>query len=443
MISHKTSQCGGAAAQSLTFLPYEECRAQTPHLRSPTSITVNFQLKSPTDKPSSDLGDYIRLKFSMMSLDIKTEKRENTLMLTLSFEKHEDLKKSKGSLQSLEFMFTDKGKSSKRKPQILVVQPRKGERTEDPELGLEPFPVAVLGKDFHMELRGLMNQDEHKFLNNDIVMMIHRLNQSQLLDERWAQIIKLPVYHSGHPGLKIGGSSQCVPHPNNPMAQAEIFNMQKSSPNKTDFNFNWFYTGYISVPKEILAIKVYWQDNRFGVSELPTDSDMMSLCAPIVSTFKFWLPRFNIIDFLIGLSQLEPISPVPGPGFESFFLRTHVISMLFKFDKHGRFEENPNRERYAQMIPVSAFERNHRVVPDHKTSCMLPGYKTQLELRDILIVCPGKSFKLPVGKVFGSERRLDLYYSSVKVLIPHEFLLNMPEVWEQFERRDYIVSGDR
>jgi hypothetical protein len=441
MKSYKTSISlgggGAAASSSPTFLSFEEIDIDTAHLAKPKDAILKFALKSQTDMPPSNLDYQIKCKVGMFDVTLDIERKKNSIVANLHFKTPDELERSKGLLKTLEVLFTDKGKTSTRRPEFSVVQSKKGERIEDLEKDLEEFPIAVLGGNYHLKSMEPMNKNVHMFLNKDIKNTL----QSWSLDG-YARIIKLPMYK---PKYSDGNGiiDYCIPHPNNPNAQSTIVDMQQSSTNQKDPNFNWTHEGYIFVPQQILAIKEYWSDNRYGVSCLPAESGPISLSGSISSLSKTIFPKFNPEQFLERLGLIEPILPVLGPRFENFFLKPSVISMIFNFDSNGRLTENPNKVRWAQMIPALAFQRNANIFSDHKTSLLVPGYKTQFELANILIVCPGKSFKSPDGLRFRSDTRENLYLAPVKVLIPHEFYLNMPEVWVQLERLDYIISGDQ
>lgn len=222
--------CGGVAAVSFpTFSGCVKKAPKTSHLAQSTQICLKFKKNSPSDKFSSSFESTIRTKISFEFTLTCTEDAKS-VKVTIAFTRPEDLEKSKGLLKILKIPFIDKGKTSNRKPEVSVVQPKKADQKEESAEGLEEFPLSIFGT-HHLTLSQPMLQPIHKFIHPSIRLSLCNF---QIDDAKWKDIVKIPEYMS-HDSDGSGMPSICVPHPNNPKAQEQIVQMQQISSKRNDF----------------------------------------------------------------------------------------------------------------------------------------------------------------------------------------------------------------
>ena len=418
---------GGAAALSPTFLGCAKEEPKTSHLAQPTQICLKFKKNSSTEKYSPSLEIIIKGRIPSFPITIDIIEDTKALKVIIAFKHPEDLEKAKGLLKTLEIPFTDKGKTSNRKPEFSVVQPKKGEQKEESDEHLEPFPLVIIGN-HHQGLSEPMLQKIHKFLHPSIRL---RLSDFQIDDTTWRDLCKLSVYQSHN------GDSSCVPHPNNPESQKEVVQMQQLSTDRSEIRKNWKNTGFIWVPKNILEIPAYWISNCFGgIEEIPQhDSE-----SP-VSSYVSPHPVFDSLAFLQRLRDREPISvhsEVSHDG-HSFWLKDAVIDELYERDTKGNLMSKEPKVRYAQMILVNAYQKNSRIDVGALGGESFPGFHTRVTPGNILIVYPSRTIE---SLVIGMNRNCEVprYNYIGKILIPHQFLINMPDVWINLQRSSYSAS---
>ena len=127
MKKYTVSNGGGAAASLPTFLGCEKKAPKTLHLAQSTTICLKCKKNSPSDKITTSVESVIQTKIPF-EFTISCIEDAKTLKVNITFIRPEDLEKSKSILKILEIPFTDKGKTSNRKPEVSVVQPKKSEQ---------------------------------------------------------------------------------------------------------------------------------------------------------------------------------------------------------------------------------------------------------------------------------------------------------------------------
>jgi len=417
---------GGAAASLPTFLGCVKEEAKTSHLAQPTQICLKFKKNSPTEKYSPSLETTIKGRVASFPITIDIAEDTKAVKVIISFKRPEELEKAKGLLKTLEIPFTDKGKTSNRKPEFSVVQPKKGEQKEESDEHLEPFPLDIIGY-HHRGLLEPMLQPIHKFLHPSIRRM---LSEFQIDDSTWRDLCKLAVYQC-HDG------DSCVPHPNNPESQKEIVQMQQLSTDSSEIRKNWKNTGFIWMPKKILEIPAYWISNCFGaVEEIPQHNSE--------STVSSQVSRYPVFDpsmFLRSLRDRDPISfdSVVSHERQPFWLKDSVIDELYEKDGKGNLMSKEPKIRYAQMIQVNAYQKHSRIDGEALSGESLPGFETKVTPGNILIVYPSRTIESLVQRLSVS-RGITRYNYIGKILIPHQFLTNMPDVWVNLQRSSYSAS---
>lgn len=418
---------GGAAALSPTFLGCAKEESKTSHLTQPTQICLKFKRISTTDKYSPSLEIIIKGRIPSFPITIDIIEDTKALKVIIAFKRPEDLDKAKGLLKTLEIPFTDKGKTSNRKPEFSVIQPKKGEQKEESDEHLETFPLDIIG-DHHRGFIEPMLQPIHKFLHPSIRL---RLSEFQIDDNTWRDLCKLSVYQ------KHDIDSTCVPHPNNPESQKEVVQMQQLSTDKSETRKNWKNTGFIWVPKKIMEIPAYWISNCFGVVEEISQHNSEYPVSSHVSPYSVFDPS----TFLQILREREPMSvhsEVSHDG-HSFWLKDTVIDELYERDTKGNLMSKEPKVRYSQMIQVNAYQKNSRIDVGALGGESFPGFHTRVTPGNILIVYPSRSIESLVKRMSINGEIIRYNYIG-KILIPHQFLRNMPDVWVNLQRSSYNAS---
>ena len=412
---------GGAAAVAppLTFLGCPETSEETAHLHKPTRMQLKFSKKSPKDELPYNLEDKIHSCIPSVEITIEVTQNDKCFKILVDFKSPEDLEKSKSLLKTFQFLSTSKGKTSNWKPEVSVVQPKKGEQKEKSAADDEDFPLGIFG-DEHLASVQPMQQRSHRFL---LLSIKSRLGPWMCGEKEWGNLAKLPVYQS-LPVLE--DSYICVPHPNNPESHDEIVQMQQKGIH-TDRSKNWTFRDFVWVPKKILEIHDYWKPN-WNTEEIIQPAPA-TLIAPLVSCHGSLYPAFNPVEFLESLGEHAQVSVVPpqceSQALTSFWLRDDVIDAIFHIDEHGQITSL--KLRFAQMIQVSAYWSN----PSKNTLCDVTfrGFETRVARpRSILIMHPTQGRRMPSYNYIG------------KVLIPWQFL-RMPQVWVSLKMSDTFISG--
>jgi hypothetical protein len=440
MKKYTVSSGGGAAASLPTFLGCDKKASKTLHLAQSTTICLKCKKNSPSDKIASSVESVIQTKIPF-EFTISCIEDAKTLKVNITFIRPEDLEKSKSLLKILEIPFTDKGKISNRKPEVSVVQPKKSEQKEESAEGLEEFPLGIFGIHYLASSQPMF-QSEHKFLHPLIRLMLRNL---KIDDTKWKNIVKLSEYMS-HDLDGSGMPSICIAHPNNPEAQQQIVQMQQSSSNRTDLDKNWKLKGFIFVPEKILEIPAYWTNNYLDdVTEIQEPDPATLISHPISSDVSPY-PVFDPDSFLQRLRDIEPILVQSGTSGASqdnspFWLKDAVFQMLYQKNERGNITQDL-KIRFAQMIEVNFYHKNQKVIETFGGE-IIPGFDTRVTPGDILVVYPGANIESLVERMKGKDLRgieTTKYNHIGKILIPHQFLMNMPEVWVNLKRSSYSSS---
>jgi hypothetical protein len=427
---------GGAAASLPTFLGCVKEEAKTSHLAQPTQICLKFKKNSSTEKYSSNLEMIINGRIPSFPITIDIAEDTKAVKVIISFKRPEDLEKAKGLLKTLEIPFTDKGKTSNRKPEFSVVQPKKCDQKVESEQHLEPFPLGILG-DHYLAPVQLMHQSTHKFLHPHIYNFFSGPTWS-IDDTRWGNTVNLQYYQSSK---SLGTRSYCVPHPNNPESRRQIVEMQQMGPHYHTLR-NWTHSGFVRVPVGVLEIPAYWIPDCCGLNEDIQKPDPATLIsspqAPISSPY----PVFDKDAFIAGLGEEVKVSVHPkDPKSQSaFWLKESVASALFQTDACGNITTNL-RTRFAQMIGVNAYVKNPGISRGTSDGENFPGIKDKVPIPDhLLIFVPGSTWENIIRQMTGKSidgRGGNLMYKRVgEVLIPWQ-ILKTPQAWEIFERSSY------
>jgi hypothetical protein len=431
---------GGAAASSPTFSGCVKEAPKTSHLAPSTLICLKFKKNSSSDKIATSIESIIRTKICVEHRLTCTEDTK-FFKVTIAFTRPEDLEKSKGLLKILEIPFTDKGKTSNRKPEVSVVQPKKADQKEESASeGLEEFPLRIFGTN-HLILSQPMLQQIHKFLHPSIRLSLCNF---QIDDVKWRYIVKIPKYTS-HDSDGSGMPSICVPHPNNPEAQEQIVQMQQISSKRNDFGKNWKLNSFIFVPKAILEIPAYWIDKCLGLTEEIPEPDPATLIAHPVPSHVSPYPVFDPDSFLRRLMDMDEFSVQSGTSGSSqancnFWLKDSVVDALYQRDERGNVTQDL-KVRCAQMIEVGAYQKNRKVI-DTFGGESFPGFDTKFTPGDTLVIYPGAKIESLVERMKGRDmigNETTRYNRIGTILIPHQFL-NMPEVWVNLKRSSYSKS---
>jgi hypothetical protein len=439
MKKYTVSSGGGAAASLPTFLGCDKKAHKTLHLAQSTTICLKCKKNSPSDKIATSVESVIQTKIPF-EFTISCIEDAKTLKVNITFKRPEDLEKSKSLLKILEIPFTDKGKTSNRKPEVSVVQPKKSEQKEESAEGLEEFPLGIIG-DHYLASSQPMLQSQHKFLHPLIRLMLHNF---QIDDTKWINILKLSEYTS-HDLDGSGMPSICVPHPNNPEAQQQIVQMQQSSSNRTDLDKNWKLKGFILVPEKILEIPAYWIDKCLGLTEEIPEPDPATLIAHPVPSHVSQYPVFDPDSFLQSLRDMDEFSVQSGTSGTSqantlFWLKDSVVDALYQRDERGNVTPNL-KVRCAQMIEVGAYQINRKVIETFGGESF-PGFDTKFTPGGTLVIYPGAKIESLVERMKGRDMigiETTRYNCIGKILIPHQFL-SMPEVWVNLKRSSYSKS---
>jgi len=425
---------GGGAAAAASPLTFSGCCpvcADSPHLQKPTQIMLKFSKKSPKDDPPYNLEDNIRRLNPSIEITIEVTQNDKCFKVLVDFKSAEDLEKSKSLLKTCEFLSTTKGKTSKWKPEVSVVQQKKSEQKEEESaIDLEEFPLGILGN-HHLASVEPMHQSVHKFLHPSIYL---QFVESWRIDERsrrrWRNLEKLHIYESSK---TLGNSSTCVPHPNNPESQRDIVQMQQGGMHYDTLK-NWKHAGFIWVPRKVLEIPEYWIPHCVRSNEEIQQSDPTTLISPLVSCCVSPYPVFDPDTFIASLGEKVDISvhPQGSKRHISFWLTDDVTSALFQTDDDGNITTNL-KVRYAQMVETDAYLRNPRVDGDTHGGEIFPGFETRVTPpKRLLVMHPISGIEILVSGMkgrtydgFGGIRRYD---QIGKVLIPYQ-LFSMPQFW--------------
>lgn len=424
---------GGATASLPTFLGCAKEESKTSHLAQPTQICLKFKRISQTEKYSPNLEIMINGRIPSFQITIDIAEDTKVFKVTISFKRPEDLEKAKSLLKTLEIPFTDKGKTSNRKPEFSVVQPKKGDQKVESDEHLEPFPLGILG-DHHLAPVQPMHQSVHKFLHPSIYV---RFKGFWLIDDtEWGDLVKLQYYES----LKsLGGTCNCAPHPNNQESQRQIVEMQQRGVHHDSIR-NWTHAGFLWVPRRILEIPEYWIPHCFAASgeEIQQPDPATFISSPDTSISSPY-PLFDMHVFIASLRGEVDISDhhQDSKSYSSFWLKQSVASALFQPDSLG----NPTTDlkvRYAQMIEANAYIRNQGFFGRSSDGKSFPGIKERITIPEhLLIMRPGSNNSILIQQLEG--RKINgvgigpMYRHVGKVLIPWQFL-RMPGVWANFER---------
>jgi len=427
---------GGAAASLPTFLGCVKEEAKTSHLAQPTQICLKFKKISSTEKYSPSLEIIINGRIPSFPITIDIAEDTKVVKVIISFKRPEDLEKAKSLLKTLEIPFTDKGKTSNRKPEFSVVQPKKGDQKVESEQHLEPFPLGILG-DHHLAPVQLMHQSAHKFLHPSIYI---RFKGFWLIDDtEWGDLVKLQYYESAK---SLGGTCNCTPHPNNPESQRQIVEMQQRGVHHDSLR-NWMHAGFFWVPKQILEITEYWIPHCFAVSgeEIQQPNPETFISSPDTSISSPY-PVFARDAFIASLGEEVDISghPQDPKSHSSFWLKDTVASALFQPDGLGNPTTIP-KVRYAQMIDVNAYVINPRISGGTYGGEIFPGIKERVTIPEhLLIMHPSSNNEIHIRELKGRNcdgiGGIPRYKHVGKVLIPWQFL-RMPEVWVNLERSSH------
>ena len=214
-----TNSCSGGAAAAvpqIKFLGNPEKDSKALHLPPPEKICLTFPWTSTAVYPS--IEDIINRRIPVFPHQTDLSPGSEKLKVTITFKRPEDLEKEKGLLKILEIPFTDKGKTSKRKPEVSVVQPKKSDRKDESGTHLQKFPLGMFGNEF-LGLGSPMVEGSHVFLHPDLLVCF---KQPWLLDpdnenNQWGDLVRIKVYE-----CSSSGTSYCVPHPYNPESQRRI-----------------------------------------------------------------------------------------------------------------------------------------------------------------------------------------------------------------------------
>lgn len=439
MSSLKSCGGGGAAASLPTFSGCVNKAPKTSHLAQSTTICLKCKKNSPSDKIATSVESVIQTKIPF-EFKISCIEDAKTLKVNITFIRPEDLEKSKGLLKILEIPFTDKGKTSNRKPEVSVVQLKKADQKEESAEDLEEFPLSIFGT-HHLTLSQLMLQPIHKFLHPSIRLSLCNF---QIDDAKWRDIVKIPEYTS-HDSDGSGMPSICVPHPNNPKAQEQIVQMQQTSSKRNDFGKNWKLKGFIFLPEKILEIPAYWIDNYLGLTEEIPEPDPATLIAHPVPSHVSPYPVFDPYSFLQRLRDMDDFSVQSGTSGSSqanalFWLKDSVVDALYHRDERGNVTPNL-KVRSAQMIEVNVYHKNQKVIETFGGE-IIPGFDTRVTPVDTLVIYPGAKIESLVERMKGMDLRgieTTKYNHVGKILIPHQFL-NIPEVWVNLKRSSYNKS---
>lgn len=428
---------GGGAAAAASPLTFSGCRAvcaESAHLQKPTQMMLKFPKKSPKDDPPYNLEDIRRLN-PLVEITIEVTQTEKCFKVLVGFKSAEDLEKFKSLLKTCEFLSTTKGKTSKWKPEVSVVQPKKSEKSEQKEesaVDLEPFPLGILG-DHHLASVQPMHQSVHKFLHPSIYLSF--MGSWRIDERRWGDLVKLQFYESSK---TLGNSSTCVPHPNNPESQRDIVQMQQGGMHYETLK-NWKHAGFFWVPRKVLEIPEYWIPNCVGSNEEIQQSDPATLISPLVSCHVSPYPVFDPDAFTASLGDIS-VHPQDSTNHVSFWLTDAVASALFQTDDRGNITTSL-KVRYAQMVETDAYLRNQRVDGDTLDGEIFPGFETRVTPPNhLLVMHPSSCIEIFVlgmkGKTCGGLGGIRRYDQIGKVLIPFQFL-SMPQVWVNLKRSSY------
>jgi len=440
MKKYTVSSGGGAAASSPTFLGCEKITPKTLHLVQSATICLKCKKNSPSDKIATSVERVIQTRIPF-EFTISCIEDAKNLKVNITFIRPEDLEKSKSLLKILEIPFTDKGKTSNRKPEVSVVQPKKSEQKEVSAEALEEFPLGVFGTHYLASSQPML-QSQHKFLHPSIRLILHNF---QIDDTKWKNIVKLSEYTS-YDLVGSGMPNICVSHPNNPEAQQQIVQMQQSSFNKNDLEKNWKLKGFIFVPEKILEIPDYWTNNYLNDVPEIQEPDPATLIASPVSSHVSPYRIFDTESFLKRLRDIEPISvqsETSGASQDNspFWLKDAVLDALYQKDKGGNVTQDL-KVRCAQMIEANFYQKNQKVIEAFGGE-IIPGFDTRVIPGDTLVVYPGANIESLVERMKGKDLRgieTSKYNHIGKILIPHQFLMNMPEVWVNLKRSSYSSS---
>ena len=423
---------GGAAASLPTFLGCAKEEPKTSHLAQPTQICLKFKKNSSTEKYSSNLEMIINGRIPSFPITIDIAEDTKAVKVIIAFKRPEDLEKAKGLLKTLEIPFTDKGKTSNRKPEFSVVQPKKCDQKVESEQHLEPFPLGILG-DHHLAPVQLMHQSTHKFLHPSIYVSFKGL--WSIDDTQWGDLVKLQYYESAK---SLGGTCNCAPHPNNPESKRQIVEMQQRGEHHDPLK-NWIHAGFFYVPRRILEIPEYWIAHFFGVIEKIQQPNPETFISSPDTSISSQYPVFNQDAFMASLGEKvdTSVQTQDPKSYSSFWLKDTVASSLFQPDSLG----NPTTDlkvRYAQMIEVNAYIRNQGFFGRSSDGESFPGIKERVTIPEhLLIMYPSSKNEIHIRELKGRNcdgiGGIPMYRHFGKVLIPWQFL-RMQGVWENFER---------
>lgn len=426
---------GGAAASLPTFLGCVKEEAKTSHLAQPTQICLKFKKNSPTEKYSPSLEIIINGRIPSFPITINIAEDTKAVKVIISFKRPEELEKAKGLLKTLEIPFTDKGKTSNRKPEFSVVQPKKCDQKVESEQHLERFPLGILGN-HHLAPVQPMYQPIHKFLHPSIYVSFKGL---WLIDDtQWGDLVKLQYYESSK---SLGATCNCVPHPNNPESKRQIVEMQQSGVHHDPLK-NWMHAGFFWIPKQILEIAEYWIPHFFGVIEEIKQPNPATFISSPDTSISSPYPVFDKDVFIASLGEKvdTSVQPHDPKSYSSFWLKNTVASALFQSDGLGNLTTNL-KVKYAQMIDVNAYVINPRISGGTSGGESFPGIKERVTIPEhLLIMHPTSNNEILIQQLKGKNSDgvggIPRYKHVGKVLIPWQFL-RMPEVWVNLERSSH------
>lgn len=392
-----TNSCSGGAAAAvspITFLGFPEQDLKALHLAPPEKICLTFPLTSTAVYPS--IEDIINRRIPDFPHQTVFSPESKKLKVIVTFKRPENIERAKGLLKTLEIPFTDKGKTSNRKPEVSVVQPKKSDRKDESGTHLQKFPLGMFGNEF-LGLGSPMVEGSHVFLHPDLLIIF---KQTWKLDpdkatNQWGDLVRIKVYE-----CSLSGTSYCVPHPYNPESQRQILKMQLPGLH-TDFLKNWTHSETLWFPKDILSTPGYWLPD-FRPSCPISKRDSGPLISSPQASISSRYPVFNLEIFRESLGGKVDISD-PPQGQMPFWLKEEVALELFHTNSSGEITGDL-KVIFAQMIYASAFRIR-------KSIEMIPGIMGEVSPPDhLLIMHPNGYANRFVNKIPGCT-----YFGEVQI----------------------------